>query len=125
MFDWTQLSKGMHVYDSAGEKIGSLRDFDTAGGYMDVQKGFLFHKDFYVPVSAVEQTTSEGVFLSLSKHDLADPIYDLPPAGGPNKGADMAGDVAEQGTDDTTAAQTAQSTAGQGNDPYADTDVMA
>jgi uncharacterized protein (TIGR02271 family) len=141
MYDWTQLSKGMHVYDSTGEKIGSLRGFDTSGGYIDVQKGFLFHKDFYVPVSSVSQTTPEGVFLSLSKDDLSNASYDQPPVGGYGTVTDTVGRVAGQGVAGATtaaaaaagaagaagmaAAQTARTTTDRVVDPNAGIDVKA
>jgi len=48
-----------------------------------VQKGFLFHKDLYIPVSAVQSTDADGnVQLRLHKDDLADSRYDSPPTGG-------------------------------------------
>jgi uncharacterized protein YrrD len=101
VIDRTQLSNGMHVYDAAGHKIGVIRNYDpdllqqgAPVRYIDVQKGFLFHKDFYVPLSAVSRITSEGAFLSLSKEELSDATYDLPPAGDDDMVTDVAGQAA-------------------------------
>jgi hypothetical protein len=103
VIDRTQLSNGMHVHDAAGDKIGVIRNYDpnlrlwgAPVRYIDVQKGFLFHKDFYVPLSAVSRITSEGAFLSLSKAELSDGTYDLPPAGDDESVTDAAGPVAAQ-----------------------------
>jgi len=75
------------VYDTADEKIGTVQAYDPQGGYLTVQKGFLFHKDLYIPVDAVQRTDAEGnVRLSLHKDDLADERYDSPPAGGAMSG---------------------------------------
>jgi len=71
------------VHDAAGEKVGTLHAYDPQGGYITVQKGFLFHKDLYIPLSAVQGTDADGnIHLSLHKDDLADARYNDPPAAG-------------------------------------------
>ncbi len=78
-----QFYQDATVYDTADEKIGTVQAYDPQGGYITVQKGFLFHKDLYIPVDAVQRTDAEGnVYLSLHKDDLADERYDNPPIGG-------------------------------------------
>ena len=82
-----QFYEGATVNDAAGEKIGTLHAYDPQGGYITVQKGFLFHKDLYIPVSAVQSTDAEGnVQLSVYKDDLAGERYDNPPTGGATSG---------------------------------------
>jgi uncharacterized protein (TIGR02271 family) len=77
-----QFYQDATVYDTADEKIGTVQAYDPQGGYITVQKGFLFHKDLYIPVNAVQRTDAEGnVRLSLHKDDLADERYDNPPTG--------------------------------------------
>ncbi len=76
-----QFYEGATVNDLAGDKVGTLHAYDPQGGYITVQKGFLFHKDLYIPVSAVQSTDADGnVQLSLHKDDLADSRYDNAPA---------------------------------------------
>ncbi len=76
-----QFYEGTTVNDMAGEKVGTLHAYDPEGGYITVQKGFLFHKDLYIPLSAVRSTDAEGaVQLSVYKDDLTDGRYDSPPA---------------------------------------------
>jgi len=78
-----QFYQDAAVYDAAGEKVGTLHAHDEQGGYITVQKGFLFHKDLYIPLSAVQGTDADGnVQLSLYKDDLQDSRYDEPPVGG-------------------------------------------
>jgi uncharacterized protein (TIGR02271 family) len=76
-----QFYEGAMVTDTAGEKVGALHAYDPEGGYITVQKGFLFHKDLYIPLSDVQSTDADGtVRLSRYKDDLADARYDSPPA---------------------------------------------
>jgi len=78
-----QFYQDATVYDTSGEKIGTMQAYDPDGGYIMVQKGVFFHKDLYIPVNAVQSTDAEGnVYLSLHKDDLADERYHTPPAGG-------------------------------------------
>jgi len=74
-----QVARGATVYDASGEKIGTITDIDRAGSYIEVEKGWLFHKDFYVPLSDVSRVDElGGVFLTINKHDLG-AAYDEPP----------------------------------------------
>jgi hypothetical protein len=74
-----QITDGMTVHGMDGEKLGTVRNYDPQVDYLDVQKGWLFHKDFYVPTTAVTAMDRDGVSLSLTKQDLADDRYATPP----------------------------------------------
>ena len=78
-----QFYQDAPVYDTANEKIGTLQAYDPQAGYLVVQKGFLFHKDRYIPANAVQNTDADGaIYLNLHKDDLQDERYASPPAGG-------------------------------------------
>ena len=78
-----QFYQDAPVHDAADEKIGTVQAYDPEGGYLVVQKGFLFHKDLYIPVSTVQNTDAAGtVHLSLYKDDLQDDRYTNPPVDG-------------------------------------------
>jgi len=77
--DQSQIPNGATVYDSAGDKIGTVHENNVQGAYLVVQKGFLFHKDFYVPLIAIARADEEGVHLTVSTADLSDARYDTPP----------------------------------------------
>src|SRR5438309_4837798 len=77
-----RFTEGMPVYDAAGERLGALHEYYVPGGYLVVQKGFLFHKDLYIPVNAVGRSDADGIYLQLYKDDLEDGHYDNPPTGG-------------------------------------------
>ena len=77
--DQSQIPNGATVYDSAGDKIGTVHENNVQGAYLVVQKGLLFHKDFYVPLSAIARADEQGVYLTVSTADLSDSRYDSPP----------------------------------------------
>ncbi len=78
-----QFANGATVYDTTGEKIGSLREYNQQDGYIMVEKGWLFPKDFYVPLTAVQGTDDNGdILLSLHKDDLQGDLFDSPPVEG-------------------------------------------
>ena len=78
--DVDQITDGMPVYDSVGEKLGSVVDMDINSGYLTVQKGFFFHKDIYVPISAITRVDADGVLLGLTKEELLEDRYGAIPA---------------------------------------------
>ncbi len=77
-----RIIKGATVYDIAGDKVGTLDAYDPDAGYLDVRKGWLFHKDVFVPVGAIDTTDADGIYLRLTKDELADPRFDVPPTSG-------------------------------------------
>jgi hypothetical protein len=74
-----QITNGMTVFATTGEKVGTVHNFDLQAGYLDVHKGWLFTKDFYVPFTAVDTVTEEGVVLRLTKDEIEQPQYAQPP----------------------------------------------
>lgn len=72
----SQIIDGMAVFDAAGEKVGTVRGYDTQAGILDVEKGWLFPRDFYVPAAVVDRSDAEGVYLTIYKDDLSSGRYD-------------------------------------------------
>jgi len=75
-----QIVDGMTVYAMDGTKLGKVHNYDPQAGYLEVRKGWLFTKDFFVPMSAVSGTDDEGITLRFSEAELSDSMYDAPPA---------------------------------------------
>jgi hypothetical protein len=67
-----QLGKGPKVYDSEGKELGRVYQYDPAGGWMMVEKGKLFPKDLFIPVTAVAYLDAGGVYLRVPKDVLQD-----------------------------------------------------
>jgi uncharacterized protein (TIGR02271 family) len=49
------------------------------GGYLDVKKGLIFTRDVYIPLSAIGQRTTDGIYLNLPKDELRNQNWDKPP----------------------------------------------
>jgi len=74
-----QFIEGEAVFDVDGDKVGAVHEYNAQEGYLVIQKGWLFPKDLYIPVDAVQRNDAEGVYLSLHKDDLEQHAYDEPP----------------------------------------------
>jgi len=74
-----EIPTGTTVYDSAGDKVGTVAGYDSQAGYFLVEKGWLFIKDIYIPTSAIARADEEAVFLTLLKDDLKQARYVNPP----------------------------------------------
>ncbi len=77
-----QIAAGMTVYGSDGDKLGTVRNYDREAGWLDIQKGWLFQKDFYVGMVAITAVDEQGITLRLTKQDLDDDRYGSPPVAG-------------------------------------------
>ncbi len=117
-----QIAQGATVYDAAGEKVGKVRGYDPQAGYLDVEKGWLFPKDFFIPLSAVQSTDANGdVLLSLYQDALQGDQYASPPIGGATTPAGYDQGV---GTTDTVATDTTGMAArGQGQTLQGDEEI--
>jgi hypothetical protein len=73
-----QVADGMTVYSIDGEKLGTVRNYDPQADYLDVQMGWLFRRDFYVPLPAVTAVEDDSVTLNLTKDELDDERYSAP-----------------------------------------------
>ena len=77
-----QITNDMTVYATDGTKLGTVRNYKPGDDYLDVRKGWLFTKDFYVPLDAVNAVTVDGITLRLTKDALEDDRYAAPPSTG-------------------------------------------
>jgi uncharacterized protein (TIGR02271 family) len=96
-----EIGRGWTVYDTNDEKIGDVADVRT--GYLLVQKGLIFIKDVYIPMSAVSRTdgTNGAVYVSAQKDSIDSMGWDAPPTD--------AGSSADTARSDTGIAETMNS----------------
>ena len=66
-----RLVVGAPVYDTRGEKVGSVSAVNLPNDYFTLEKGILFTRDFYVPLSAVERMATDAVYLNVDMDQLA------------------------------------------------------
>jgi uncharacterized protein (TIGR02271 family) len=104
------------VYDTNGDKVGNIVEYDSQAGYMVVEKGWLFHTDLYVPLTLISNTDDQAVYLKVSKDDLKADQYANPPTGyalgSTGNTSPTAYDTASYDTTSTTYAGTGASYAG-------------
>lgn len=80
MVSWS-FSRHMPVYLADGKRLGHVVEIDHAVQYVHVQQGRLLVRDWYVPVSEIEDVSEGGVVLrstldGLRRHRLYIPAED-------------------------------------------------
>lgn len=71
------LTQGMDVFGSDGEKVGSVQD--VQGDYVVVSKGFFFPTDYYIPFSALGNADDDRVNLNVTKDEALNQGWDQVP----------------------------------------------
>jgi hypothetical protein len=66
-----QLVVGAPVYDMTGVRVGSISAVNAPNEYFTMEKGVVFTRDFYVPLSAVERMAPDAVHLNVDKDQMA------------------------------------------------------
>lgn len=74
------VTPGTDVYDSSGDKIGTVEEYNPQANCIVVQKGIIFTKDLYIPLTAIDSRDNDGLYLNLTKAQLKDDRYANPPA---------------------------------------------
>ncbi|HZG66885.1 MAG TPA: DUF2382 domain-containing protein [Herpetosiphonaceae bacterium] len=72
-----RIQQGRNVYGSDGDKVGDVAEVGT--NYVLVQKGWLFTKDIYIPVSAISSADEDGVYLNIPKDQINSMDWDMAP----------------------------------------------
>ncbi len=80
----------MIVYNTEGENIGSLIEYDEQGGRLIVQRGFLFTKTFSIPVDHVVRAVADGIQVRLTSLDLQSGAYTIPTVATPQPNSSLA-----------------------------------
>lgn len=73
------IPAGTMVFDITGDKVGTVAEYHPQSGYLVVEKGWLFHKDMYVPTTLIARTDADGIYLQVAKGDLQEDQYASPP----------------------------------------------
>lgn len=69
----------MPVYLRDGRLLGRTEEVGHAVDYLHVQQGRLLVWDWYVPTSAINDVTEQGVRLGVTLHDLRRNRWNVPP----------------------------------------------
>ncbi len=62
------VMQGAEVFDANGEKVGKV--VEVGRNSFKVEKGFIFHKDMHLPMSAVAQADGRNVRLRMTKDQV-------------------------------------------------------
>ena len=77
--DPSQLLAGADILDSSGELVGTLDASNSQKRYLSVLKGVFFTKGIFLPMSAVDHVSVNGVHLNLTRDELQDSRFASPP----------------------------------------------
>jgi uncharacterized protein (TIGR02271 family) len=69
-----QIQRGWDVYGSDGNEIGDVAEVGPS--YIVVEKGFLFPKDLYIPLSAISSVSEDRIELTVTKDAVEDQNWD-------------------------------------------------
>ena len=64
--------KGPTVYDSGGQEVGRVDEYDPDSGWIVVEKGVLSPTDLFIPVTVIEYLDTDGVHLRVTRDVLKD-----------------------------------------------------
>ena len=89
----TPIELGTTVYGSDGQKIGDVSEIQPH--WFVIEKGFIFTKDLYFPMSAIEGEHENGIRLNMTKAEVESTDWSSPPVidKGDQPGADAFGET--------------------------------
>ena len=73
----TPITEGTDVYGSDGDKVGSV--VAVRPGYVDVEKGFFFPTDYYIPTIPIVSFEDDRVYLNVTKDAALNQGWDSEP----------------------------------------------
>ena len=68
---------GNEVYGCDEHKLGKVKEVHP--DYVVVEKGLIFHSDYFIPTSAVNNCDGNRVYLSVTKDEALNRGWDTPP----------------------------------------------
>jgi len=73
-----KITKGTKVFDAEGKKVGAVQVYDKDTGYMRIEKGDVFVKDIFLPVTAVSYLDDTGIHLAEAKDSIMSHFVRVP-----------------------------------------------
>ncbi len=68
----SDFPEGLPIYDRNGEQLGVVSTAGVQDQYLVMKEGHLLHHDVSVPVSAIERSDTNGVYLNRTKQEIRD-----------------------------------------------------
>jgi hypothetical protein len=73
-----KITQGSKVFDAEGKKVGAVQAYDRESGYMRIEKGEVFTKDIFLPVTAISYLDDTGIHLSEAKDNIMNHFFRVP-----------------------------------------------
>ena len=73
----TPIELGTTVYGSDGEKIGDVAEIQA--DYIVIEKGFIFTKDLFIPMTTIASQDADGIRLDMTKNEVEHRDWSTPP----------------------------------------------
>ncbi len=71
---------GTPVHDAHGAHLGDVGAHHTVDGYLDVMKGIFWQTNVSIPVGFIGRDDDNGVYLTITKDEVARHDWAQPPA---------------------------------------------
>jgi hypothetical protein len=65
--------RGLPIYDRQGNQLGTVSSLGVQGSYLVMSKRALFRNDVSLPLSTVQSSDAQGVYLNMTRQE----VYDL------------------------------------------------
>jgi len=73
----TPIELGTTVYGSDGQKIGDVAELQS--DYIVIEKGFIFTKDLFIPMTSIASQDADGLRLTITKDEVEHHDWSTPP----------------------------------------------
>jgi hypothetical protein len=64
--------RGLRIYDSQGKQVGTVSSLGVQGNYLVISKIALFRSDVSIPISAIQSSDAQGVYLNRTREEIHD-----------------------------------------------------
>jgi hypothetical protein len=63
---------GLPIYDSHGEQLGTVGSLGVQNNYLVMHKRTIFQNDVSIPLSAIQRSDAQGVYLNRTRQEVHD-----------------------------------------------------
>ena len=67
------FAHGLPIYDSQGNHLGTVSSLGVLNNYLVMSKRALFRNDVSLPLSTIQRSDAQGVYLNITRQE----VYDL------------------------------------------------
>lgn len=64
--------RGLPIYDSQGKQLGTVSSLGVQSDYLVMCKRALFRNDVSIPLSAIQSSDAQGVYLNRTRQEIMD-----------------------------------------------------